>query len=85
MRLYVFYGGWRRRKEWRNRIEMRQWRAVMEYFGRAIVQVYWIGLKIKKLKNGGYADFLENEKMRKKCEKNILKLQVDFYSFLYIL
>lgn len=43
----------------------------MEYFGRAVVQVYWIGLKIK---NGGYADFLENEKSAKKVRKNIFKL-----------
>ena len=29
--------------------------------------------------------FWKMEKMRKKCEKNILKLRVDFDSFLYIL
>ena len=37
----------RRQKEEKNEFEMRQWKAVMEYFGRAIVQVYRIGLKIK--------------------------------------
>ena len=57
----------------------------MEYFSRAIVQVYWIGLKIKNWKMAGMQIFWKMKKMRKKCEKNILKLQVDFYSFLYIL